>query len=85
MDTQSNHSAKILSFKTLYVKKATVLVKKINYGEDVSCCVNKMYLASRLINRLECFCFSSEGVTCYNCITTSDLPKMYEVLYKLLQ
>jgi len=34
-------------------------VKKSNYGEDIGCCIEKLYLASRLINRLECFCFET--------------------------
>jgi hypothetical protein len=38
------------------------MVQKMNYGEDVSCCVNKLYLASKLINRLDCYCFDAVPV-----------------------
>jgi hypothetical protein len=31
----------------------------MSYGEDVSCCINKLYLAQKLIGRLECFCFET--------------------------
>lgn len=59
MDIQTKHRLTILNAKCEYVCAASTLVKKMNYGEDVSCCINKLYLASRIIKRLECYCFNS--------------------------
>lgn len=57
MEIQEKHRLEILNAKCNYVCAASTLVKKMNYGEDVSCCINKLYLASRIIKRLECYCF----------------------------
>jgi len=59
MEIQEKHRLTILNAKCEYVCAASTLVKKMNYGEDVSCCINKLYLASRIIKRLECYCFNS--------------------------
>lgn len=59
MEIKSNNTYQILSYKTDFVNQTSLLVKKMNYGEDVDCCINKLYLASRIINRLECYCFDS--------------------------
>lgn len=59
MDIQTKHRVTLLNAKCEYVCAVDTLVKKINYGEDVDCCINKLFLASRLINRLDCYCFDS--------------------------
>jgi len=59
MDIQTKHRVTLLNAKCEYVCAVDTLVKKMNYGEDVDCCINKLYLASRLINRLDCYCFDS--------------------------
>lgn len=62
MEIQENHRLKILNAKCNYVCAVDILQKKMSYGEDVSCCINKLYLASRIINRLECYCFDTVPV-----------------------
>lgn len=57
MEIQEKHRLEILNAKCNYACAVDILQKKMSYGEDVSCCINKLYLASRLINRLECYCF----------------------------
>lgn len=57
MDIQTKHRVTLLNAKCNYVCAVDTLVHKMNYGEDADCCVNKLYLAQRLIGRLECFCF----------------------------
>jgi hypothetical protein len=57
MDIQTKHRVTLLNAKCNYVCAVDTLVQKSNYGEDIGCCIEKLYLASRLINRLECFCF----------------------------
>lgn len=59
MEIQEKHRLEILNAKCEYACVVDTLVKKMNYGEDVDCCINKLYLASRIINRLECYCFDS--------------------------
>lgn len=59
MDIQTKHRVELLNAKCNYVCAVDSLVNKMNYGEDVNCCINKLYLASRLINRLDCYCFDS--------------------------
>lgn len=59
MEIQEKHRLTILNAKCEYACAVDTLVKKMNYGEDVDCCINKLYLASRIINRLECYCFDS--------------------------
>ena len=62
MDIQTKHRVTLLNAKCNYVCAVDTLVHKMNYGEDADCCVNKLYLASRLIKRLECFCFETPVV-----------------------
>ena len=62
MDIQTKHRVTLLNAKCNYVCAVDILQKKISYGEDVSCCINKLYLASRIINRLECYCFDTVPV-----------------------
>jgi len=59
MEVQEKHRLEILNAKCNYVCAVDALVKKSNYGEDIGCCIEKLYLASRIINRLECFCFET--------------------------
>jgi len=59
MDIQTKHRVTLLNAKCNYVCAVDTLVKKMNYGEDVDCCINKLFLAAKLINRLECFCFET--------------------------
>ena len=58
MEIQEKHRLEILNAKCNYVCAVDILQKKISYGEDVSCCINKLYLASRIINRLDGLAFS---------------------------
>ena len=57
MEIQEKHRLEILNAKCNYVCAVDTLVHKMNYGEDADCCIEKLYLASRLINRLDCYCF----------------------------
>ena len=57
MEIQTNHTVRILNAKCEYVLAVDNLVKKLDYGDDIECCLNKLFLASKLINRLECYCF----------------------------
>lgn len=68
MEIQSNLKYKILSYKSIYIDKLSELVNKSNYGEDICCCSNNLFLVAKLINRLECYCFDSNplGVTKVN-------------------
>lgn len=59
MEIQEKHRLEILNAKCNYVCAVDILQKKMSYGEDVSCCINKLYLAQKLIGRLECFCFET--------------------------
>lgn len=81
MDIQSKHTDVILRAKISVVDKVSVMSSKLSYGEDL-CCVDSLYAAILLINRLECYSFDTPN---YNCIENSDLPKMYEVLQNLLK
>lgn len=58
MEIQEKHKLKILSYKSTYVSILEEIENKSNYGEDIDCCANELFLASKLINRLECYCFS---------------------------
>lgn len=57
MEIQTRHRLKILNSKCEYVFIVENLSKKLDYGDDIECCLNKLYLASKLINRLECYNF----------------------------
>lgn len=60
MDIQTNHTVRLLNAKCEYVLAVDNLVKKLDYGDDIECCINKLFLASKLINRLECYCFEDK-------------------------
>jgi hypothetical protein len=60
MDIQTNHTVRLLNAKCEYVLAVDNLVKKLDYGDDIECCLNKLFLASKLINRLECYCFEDK-------------------------
>jgi len=62
MDIVENHINKMLNYKIKFVDIAYVLLQKYQYGEDICCRIKKLYLASRLINRLDNYCFPS-GIT----------------------
>lgn len=57
MEIQTNHNLRILNAKCEYVCIVDNLSKKLDYGDDIECCLNKLFLASKLINRLECYNF----------------------------
>jgi len=57
MEIQTRHRLKLLNSKCEYVCVVDNLSKKLDYGDDIECCLNKLYLASKLINRLECYNF----------------------------
>lgn len=57
MDIQTRHRLKLLNAKCEYVCAVDNLSKKLDYGDDIECCLNKLFLAAKLINRLECYCF----------------------------
>ena len=58
MEIQTNHNLRLLNAKCEYVCIVDNLFKKLDYGDDIECCLNKLYLASKLINRLECYNFT---------------------------
>ena len=61
MDIQENHRITLLNAKCTYVNSLDLISKKMSYGEDISeCCARKLYLASQLINRLDCYDFSEK-------------------------
>jgi len=74
MEIQEKHRLEILNAKCNYVCAVDTLVHKMNYGEDADCCINKLFLAAKLINRLECFCFENP---------TSDVEVLTEFTYEL--
>lgn len=80
MNLIEKHSNTILLSKIDIVNTLYNACKKAEYGETIcDCLLDKMYLKTKLIRRLECFCFT-DIENCNNCITVADLPKMYEVL-----
>jgi hypothetical protein len=59
MDIQTKHRVELLNAKCKYVCAIDSIYKKMKYGEEIdSCCAENLWLASKLINRLECHCFS---------------------------
>lgn len=61
MDLKENHRITLLNAKCSYVKSLNLISKKMSYGEDIGeCCARKLYLASKLINRLDCYDFSEK-------------------------
>lgn len=57
MDIQDKHRVTLLNAKCEVVCKVQSMLKKMDYGEDVSCCSEKLFAAIKLINRLDCYCF----------------------------
>lgn len=57
MTTQDKHITTLLNAKCNIVCAADTILKKMSYGEDVGCCIENLWLAIKLINRLECYCF----------------------------
>lgn len=61
MELQTKHINELLNAKCLYVCAVDNLLKKMKYGEPIDdCCKDKLFLAQRLINRLDCYCFPTE-------------------------
>lgn len=83
MDIVTNHTAKLLSYKTKFVNSAYVLLKKNQYGEDICCQVNKLFLASQLINRLDCYCFPSGPINSKFIITVDDYSITPNTIYTI--
>jgi len=84
MEIQTNHTLRLLNAKCEYVCIVDNLSNKLEYGDDIECCLNKLFLASKLINRLECYNFPTITTAPENCIEQSDLREMYAVLDNLL-
>lgn len=77
MDIVANHTSKILGFKTDYVNKVYSISNRMSYGEDISdCCARKLFLASQLINRLDCYCFPVEKV---DSVFTISITNIYPI------
>lgn len=83
MDIVTNHTAKLLSYKTKFVNSSYVLLKKNQYGEDICCQVNKLFLASQLINRLDCYCFPSGPINSKFIITVDDYSITPNTIYTI--
>lgn len=61
MDIKENHRIRLLNAKCTYVNSLALISKKMSYGEDISeCCARDLFLASQLINRLDCYDFSEK-------------------------
>lgn len=80
MDIQDKHRVTLLNAKCEVVCKVKSIFDRLEYGDVETCCSRKLFLAIKLINRLECYVFGSET----NCIEETDLPKMYATLANLL-
>lgn len=63
MDTQTNHIVTLLNAKCEVVNKLYNICQKDNYGDfDTKCCLEEMYAKTRLIDRLDCYCFPSSSL-----------------------
>lgn len=60
MERYEKHRVTLLNAKCNYVCIAEEALKKSQYGEDVSCCIKNLWLAFKLINKLDCYCFDSK-------------------------
>lgn len=88
MEIQTRHRLKLLNSKCEYVCVVDNLSKKLDYGDDIECCLNKLYLASKLINRLECYNFPlialsenvnsefSAGISAYEDFLLNDVENL---------
>lgn len=83
MDIVTNHTAKLINYKTKFVNSAYVLLKKNQYGEDICCQVNKLFLASQLINRLDCYCFPSGEINSEFITNVADYFIAPDVIYTI--
>lgn len=87
MEIQTNHNLRLLNAKCEYVCIVDNLSKKLDYGDDIECCLNKLFLASKLINRLECYNFplitASENVNSEFAETLSESQEavLYEIIF----
>lgn len=66
MDIQENHRIKLLNVKCKYISIVENLSKKMDFGDDIGCCLKKTWLASKLINRLDCYCFTNPSNSLVN-------------------
>jgi hypothetical protein len=57
MDLIEKHRITLLNAKCQVVCMAENLMKKMQHGDNIDCCVKKLFAATRLINRLDCYCF----------------------------
>lgn len=58
MDIQTNHRVQLLNAKCDYVNKLYNVCKKADYGDvNTDCCLKGMYAKSKLIDRMDCYCF----------------------------
>jgi hypothetical protein len=57
MDLIEKHRITLLNAKCQVVCMAENLMKKMQHGDNIECCVKKLFTATRLINRLDCYCF----------------------------
>lgn len=63
MDIVENHRIKLLNAKCEVVCQAEYLMKKLQNGDDIECCTKKLFTAIKLINRLDCYCFTSPAIS----------------------
>ena len=64
MDVQTKHRVTLLNAKCDVVNKLYNVCKKAEYGDiDVSCCLKEMYAKTKLINRMDCYCFPGLNTT----------------------
>jgi hypothetical protein len=82
MEIQTNHTLRLLNAKCEYVCIVDNLSKKLDYGDDIECCLNKLFLASKLINRLECYSFPTTtlGAPTSSEFTTTISDTQYDLL-----
>jgi hypothetical protein len=85
MEIQTNHTLRLLNAKCEYVCIVENLSKKLDYGDDIECCLNKLFLASKLINRLECYNFPTItlGAPTNSEFTTTISNTQYDLLLEI--
>ena len=72
MDIQTKHTVELLNAKCNFVNKLYAICKKSEYGDiDMDCCLENMYAKSKLIDRLDCYCFPE-------LVTTTIEPTIFE-------
>jgi len=66
MDIQTKHYNTILNAKCELVCITENLLKRSDYGDDIECCLRKLFAAISLINRLDCYCFEENPLVPVN-------------------